>query len=135
MAHIIMLMRLSKPPRVGDAIAPLLWHAMVGALFVQLGLWWAPVLWYASLSTAFWAFFRLRVWTEHVGTLQTHRLSATWWQRALFLPHNTWCHAEHHENAAVPCWALPTVAAGTQRLSVETLTQRLAHRAAGTPNS
>lgn len=124
--HIMMLMRLSKPPRVTSLLPSLLAHAAIVALCVQLGVWWVPALWYASLSTAFWAVFRLRVWSEHIGTDSTWRLTATWWQRALFLPHNTWCHGEHHDNASVPCWALPTLArSGARRHSIAELAQKL----------
>ena len=64
-------------------------------------------LWVVALLTSFLAVFRLRAWTEHRGTEGTHRVIASWWQRWLFLPHNTWCHDEHHRWAAIPFFNLP----------------------------
>jgi fatty acid desaturase len=68
---------------------------------------WILLIWYAASLTAFWAVFRLRMWTEHVGTRETYRVSVSWWQRALYLPHNTWYHYEHHRWPSIPYWNLP----------------------------
>lgn len=85
---------------------------------IALTLGWQPVaLWFAALSTSFWASNRLRIWTEHQGTNGTHRIWPTWWQRFLFLPHNIWVHPEHHANAAIPFYDLPRMRRG-ESLSV-----------------
>ena len=93
--------------RALDWFGPILFLGGLVAAFVWSGLWLVPVVWFSALLTSFWAFFRLRIWTEHVGTSGTHRISANWWQRWFIVPHNTWYHYEHHEQASVPFWALP----------------------------
>ena len=67
------------------------------------------ILFMLSKPTTFWAVFRLRVYMEHVGTDDTHRVHLNVFQRALFAPHNIWIHWEHHEHPSVPYWALPDV--------------------------
>lgn len=60
--------------------------------------------WSASLLTSFWGFFRLRTWTEHVGSESTHFVEMNWWQRLFITPHGSWTHAEHHDYPFVPFW-------------------------------
>lgn len=70
--------------------------------------WWAVVvLWVVSFLTAGFAFFRLQVWTEHLGTFATNRIHANWWQALIIFPHYTWYHYEHHKWSSVPHWNLP----------------------------
>jgi len=107
--HVALAMHLTRPVSLRDALGPACMIGGISVLSWWLGFWWIPVLWFVSLATAFWASFRMRLWTEHVGADHTHRLYAPWWARFLFLPHNTWHHWEHHEHPAVPCWALPSL--------------------------
>ena len=81
-------------------LALLAGSALAGAL-------WVFGLWIAALLTSGWAVSRLRLLSEHVGTGGTHRLRARWWERALYLPHNTWAHFEHHRFPSVPFYNLP----------------------------
>lgn len=93
--------------------------AIVGVLHLWLlvALWVVHppmlVLWYASLWTSAQMCFRLRALTEHqeADVVTSHLEWPAWWQRWLYLPHNTWCHDAHHDavarHAQVPCWALP----------------------------
>ena len=46
--------------------------------------------------------FRLRLWLEHQGTPETHRLHLNFWQAALLAPHNSWLHWEHHTWPTIP---------------------------------
>ncbi|PCJ51917.1 MAG: hypothetical protein COA79_25095 [Planctomycetota bacterium] len=85
------------------------------ALFLT-GHYYAIFLWYGALVTSYWMVFRLRIWSEHMGTSQTHRIKATFWQRWLFLPVNTWCHWEHHKYPNVPYYNLPSA----RKLEIET---------------
>ncbi|MDP2837866.1 MAG: fatty acid desaturase [Candidatus Moranbacteria bacterium] len=96
-------------PRVTpmDFIGPVLWWTIVGGILLSFHLWWVIALWIIATATSFLACFHLRVWTEHVGTTSVHRISPLWWQRLIFLPHNTWCHYEHHEWPTIPYWRLP----------------------------
>jgi fatty acid desaturase len=100
-------MRVVPPVTAIDVVGPLLFWAAALAVLLWTGSAWIIVLWLAGLITSFWAMFRLRIWTEHLGTGDVHRISARWWQGLLFLPHNTWCHFEHHRWPSVPCWNLP----------------------------
>lgn len=86
--------------------ASLVFWAIVGLLAWRLQAIPLAILWFHAYLTSYWAWFRLRVYTEHWGVAGTHRFQAVWWQRA-FCPHNTWCHWEHHRNPAIPFWALP----------------------------
>ncbi len=106
-----------------DWCGPGLFTLLPAVLLVCSGYTAVVLVWYAALLTSFWACFRLRGWTEHVGTSGTHRVRASWWQRLVFCPHNTWYHAEHHAHPAVPFWALPEVrrVGGYPAVSVATL--------------
>jgi fatty acid desaturase len=105
--ELLRVLSVTPPVTVLDVLGPVLWWGAVWAVVAVTGAWWVLVLWYASLVTVFWTLFRLRIWTEHMGTAGTHRVSATWWQRLTFLPHNTWCHYEHHRWVKIPFWNLP----------------------------
>jgi fatty acid desaturase len=107
--EIIDLVQHVRPLTAGDRLGPLLWWMMVGGLCVALGWWLAVLLWFGAMLSAYWATFRLRIWIEHIGTSDTHRVHAAWWQRLLFAPHNTWYHYEHHRWPAVPCSRLPAL--------------------------
>lgn len=83
-------------------------NAVMALLFVAMGAWLVPVLWWVSLATAYWAIFRLRVYTEHVGAPGgTHRQKRPpLWQRLVYLPELTWLHWEHHRSPGTPLLAL-----------------------------
>ena len=84
-------------------------HAVVSSILVASGLWWVPAIWYFSLPTAFIMFFRIRLWLEHHGTDTTHRLHLNPIQGALFAPHLSWHHWEHHNWPSVPYHNLPAL--------------------------
>jgi fatty acid desaturase len=84
--------------------------AIVG--FTLSGLWWVPALWAWSMFSGFFAIFRVRTFTEHVGVPPagketSHRFCPGVIVRFFFLPHNTWCHYEHHKWPQVPYYYLP----------------------------
>ncbi|HEX8204210.1 MAG TPA: fatty acid desaturase, partial [Isosphaeraceae bacterium] len=81
------------------------WGAALGVV-AWSGRWLIPGIWAVAFVTSFWCVFRLRMWTEHVGTATTHTITASWWQRAIFLPHSTWLHDVHHANVNIPCYHL-----------------------------
>ncbi|HSJ02993.1 MAG TPA: fatty acid desaturase, partial [Verrucomicrobium sp.] len=82
---------------------------------------WVFYLWVWSIITGFWAVFRIRTWTEHVGVEPqgketSHRFSPGWDPHSpgvlgkfLFFPHNTYCHYEHHKYPQVPYYHLPAL--------------------------
>ena len=53
--------------------------------------------------------FRLRLWLEHQGTPETHRLYLNVWQAPLLAPHNSWMHWEHHSWPTIPYHRLAEV--------------------------
>ena len=68
----------------------------------------AFVAFFVALFSTFWASMRWRIWHEHLGPDVTLDYRATWWQRALFVPHYIWRHVDHHRPGrwAVSCWEL-----------------------------
>lgn len=106
--HLVMAYRLTKTTSFLDQLGVFVVIGILVFMGWYFGFLWAVGIWFLCLWTTFWAMFRIRIWTEHVGTLGTHIIiKATWWQKLLFLPHNTWCHWYHHEGPAIPCWKLP----------------------------
>jgi fatty acid desaturase len=104
--HIAMAIWLTRPRSLRDAwLCPLISLTFLAICWYSNTLW-IPILWFGTQITAFWAVFRLRLWSEHAGTNSTYRIKADWWQRLLFLPHSTWYHWEHHYNPNIPCWSL-----------------------------
>jgi fatty acid desaturase len=128
---------LMRPRTLYGWVMPRAYMAAWCVLFWYLGMLWVPVLWFVALSTTFWLVFRLRIWTEHVVESDagdpTQRISATWLERFFVLPHNTFCHWEHHLTAdalkiQIPCWNLPQARAlvgGPDVLSIRELISRL----------
>ena len=91
----------------------LFWLALL-ALAHWLDAVWVPLLLLWSVASGFWAVFRVRTWTEHVGadasgSASSHRFHAGPLARFLFFPHNTYCHFEHHMHPQVPYYNLPAV--------------------------
>jgi fatty acid desaturase len=93
--------------RVEEDIGLILWPITMTAL-IGIACGWRHaavtfVLWYGSLFTSFFAVYRLRCYTEHIGTEWTHRMEQPpLWQRLIYLPANTWLHWEHHTLPSVP---------------------------------
>jgi len=98
-----------KPSRFLGLIA--FWAIAFAAAYYFDALW-IPLLWTWSLLTGFWAVFRVRTFTEHIsvpwrGKETSHRFTAGPLARFLFVPHNTYCHYEHHKWPQVPYYYLP----------------------------
>lgn len=103
---IFRLIRIVKPVSLRDKLGPLLWWSLAAGLAYRFDAMWVLALWWLATISSYWAVFRMRAWTEHFDTADTYRISANWWQKAIFLPHNSWCHFEHHKWPGVPCWNL-----------------------------
>lgn len=56
------------------------------------------VIWYAATYSSFWAFGRLRIWREHIGTDGTLNPAVPWWGFLIHTPHGVGYHLEHHRN-------------------------------------
>lgn len=94
-----------------DVITPAIYWTIVVYVFRKFEAGWIPLYWTIAFVTSYWAMFRQRALTEHIGTDSTHKITANPVQRFFYLPHNTWYHFEHHVNANVPCWNLPKLRA------------------------
>ncbi len=105
----IIIVTFSKPNKKREYIPLTLFHMVFNGLFVLLGLWWIPMVWYACLITSFLMFFRMRTFLEHLGSDGTHRLYLNWIERQIIAPHNIWYHWEHHSYPTVPYYKLPKV--------------------------
>jgi len=98
-----MLIRLAKPLRKVDVLGPATLILAGWAAVLLWADWRVLAIWHVASVTSFWAVFRLRAFTEHVGTMSTHKLSEPpLWKKLLYLPENTWLHWEHHKWPAVP---------------------------------
>lgn len=99
------LLEISKALRIipryrSDYLSPGL---LIGSAILFSAYWPTGLLWHLSLVTSFWAVFRLRIWTEHVGSESgTHETVRPKWWRSWYQPHGTWMHAEHHARPGVP---------------------------------
>jgi fatty acid desaturase len=98
----LIILKYSKPDRPSEYIPLLCLHAAAIALLAASGLWWAGLFWYGGLVTTFMMSFRLRLWLEHQGTPETHRVHLNFWQAPLLAPHNSWLHWEHHSWPTIP---------------------------------
>jgi fatty acid desaturase len=109
-----------------DEVAKLAWASRPRSSRDALGLigYWLVLLGFLQLThqlllaaihvglifTTFWAIFRIRGWSEHVGAVgpgYTHRFSASTFAAYIFFPHNTWMHCEHHRFPTIPAHNLP----------------------------
>ena len=113
--HIAMAGFLTRTKQKSEYVAILTLSLLISGLFVYNDLAIVPILWYTSLGTTFWFWFRLRMWTEHVTKIDedpTIRLKLTHWQEILLwfvFPYNTYMHWEHHKNPNVPWHRLTDV--------------------------
>jgi fatty acid desaturase len=92
----------SKPDKSSEYIPLIIWHVLFFSCLIIAGLWLFALLWYASLLTTFMMWFRLRLFLEHQGTSDTHRLYLNPIEGALFAPHYSWMHWEHHNWPSIP---------------------------------
>ncbi len=105
--HLLVALYLNRPVNVVSAVRMLVFWTFWLTLAYAFGCLWIPLVWVLALVTTHWASFRMRIWTEHIGTTDTHRIKLSLIQRLLIAPHNIWYHYEHHHYPGVPLWALP----------------------------
>lgn len=102
---------IGMPHKIIDVVGPVMWWSIVSYILYLYGGGILALkfflIWNVAMLTSFIAIFRLRMWSEHLGTVGVYRIKAKWWQAFLFLPHNTWYHFEHHAHRDVPFWNLP----------------------------
>lgn len=87
------------------------YFALWWVIFVLI-LYWLGILYLAlpvfliSFATSQFAFFRLRIWTEHYLTTGTWKLNECFFMKFLAWPHGAAYHHEHHENPNIPFYDL-----------------------------
>lgn len=127
--HLMYLMRLSGPRNVREALPIVAFVLTLCGLSVAMGVAWVPLVWFGALWTTFWAFFHIRIFTEHVGAAEsdgyTHAVAFPLWMKLLTHPHNVWLHEVHHQYPAVPFYDLPKYARRDTTVPVGQLYQRL----------
>ncbi len=99
----------SKPDKTSQYYPLIAMHIILVLACILVGFWWVPIIWYLALVTTFMMAFRLRLWLEHQGTSETHRLHLSYLQGALLAPHNSWMHWEHHNWPSIPYHRLPVI--------------------------
>ncbi len=105
--HLAVAGRLTRPVSVAEALGFLLYWSLVALMAWSLDALWVPILFVAAIATVFWSGVRLRIWTEHLGTRDTHRIGLPTWVAWLVMPHNIGMHWEHHHYPGVPFFNLP----------------------------
>lgn len=93
----------------------LLVNAILFALMVLAGVWWAyPLLWLLPLMTWYMVVTRIRNIAEHAVVpdhddplRNTRTTRANWIERLFVAPYFVNYHLEHHLLFFVPCWQLP----------------------------
>ncbi len=100
-----------KKGGMSDAFGLGIFWVVVLGVFASVDMLWIPIFWIIALLTSFFASFKMRVWTEHLGTTGTHRFTLPLWYRSLCLPRNIGYHYEHHLYPSVPQWNLPALRA------------------------
>lgn len=104
--HLVAAGRLTKPVSWRETLGiGAFWLGLL-AIAYRAHLVWIPVLWIVSIATVFWSGVRLRIWTEHLGTKDTHRVVVPTWLAHAIMPHDIGLHWEHHWFPSVPFWNL-----------------------------
>lgn len=110
--HIAMAGYLTRTEQRKEYVGIFILSLLISGIFVWFGLAIIPLMWYASLGTTFWFWFRLRMWTEHVTradedpTIRFEPDGILFLLMWAILPYNTYMHWEHHENPNVPWYDL-----------------------------
>jgi fatty acid desaturase len=92
-------------PKTMSQFIPVLTMSIFMVCLLLGGFWLAILIWYLSMVTTFWMFFRYRVFYEHCnvpqpdGTLDIKPSSFSKW---VMFPHNTWKHLLHHQKPGIP---------------------------------
>jgi hypothetical protein len=104
--HLVAAGQLTRPVSAIETAAIAVYWAIGVGVAHALGAIWIPILWVASVATVFWSGVRLRIWTEHLGTRDTHRIHVPLWLEIFLMPHNIGMHWEHHHFPSVPFYNL-----------------------------
>lgn len=67
--------------------------------------WRFALVWQVAFLTSFAACFRQRAISDYESH-HGRQIKAAWWHKLLFVPHNSWAHAEHHAKPGIPFYKL-----------------------------
>jgi fatty acid desaturase len=118
----VKLLRVLRPKQLKPILGLLAFWGLAVAVLMTVGWQDVLVIYFISILTSFWAVFRIRTWSEHIGIQGTHRFDPGVFARYFLFPHNTWCHYEHHKWPTISYQHLP--AARECDTSVEILSSK-----------
>lgn len=95
--EVLILISFVIPKKKTDLILPNLFLGSIIALLLFNGLGWVLILWFIANISSFWAFFRIRIYIEHIGTKGTHRIKSNPILSFIFFPYGADTHWEHHK--------------------------------------
>ena len=95
--ELLVLISFVVPKKKKDLILPNLFLGTIIALLLFNDLGWVLVLWFIANISSFWAFFRIRIYIEHIGTKETHRIQSNPVLNFIFFPYGADTHWEHHQ--------------------------------------
>jgi fatty acid desaturase len=95
--EVLLAMKFFTPKNKVHLLIPFLLMGSIASTLIYFGFFWVVILWFIAIYTSFWAFFRIRIYIEHVGTNETHRVEANPLLNLIFFPHGSDAHWEHHQ--------------------------------------
>jgi fatty acid desaturase len=95
--EVLQLISFVLPKKKCHMILPNLFLAITITSLIYFGFLWVVILWFIANLTSFWAFFRIRIYIEHIGTNGTHRIQSNPFLNWIFFPYGADTHWEHHE--------------------------------------
>lgn len=95
--EVIQLISFVVPKKKIHMVLPNLMMASIILPLIYFGFFWVVIIWFVANITTFWAFFRFRIYIEHIGTQGTHRIQSNPILNMIFFPYGADTHWEHHE--------------------------------------
>ena len=95
--EVLQLISFILPKKKIQMLLPNLFLAAIIIPLIYYGFLWVLILWFIANITSFWAFFRIRIYIEHIGTNATHRIQSNPILNFIFFPYGADTHWEHHE--------------------------------------
>ncbi len=96
-----------RPKQLKPLLGLIAFWVLSVAVLLTVGWHEVLVIYLVSIYPSFWAVFRIRSWTEHIGIQGTHRFDPGVFVRYFLFPYNTWCHYEHHKWPTISYQHLP----------------------------
>lgn len=100
--EVLLAIKFFTPKNKIHLLIPNLFLVALAITLIYFGFLWAIILWFIAIYSSFWAFFRIRIYIEHVGTIETHRVVTSPLLNLIFFPYGSDTHWEHHQWPAMP---------------------------------